>query len=95
MVSGKDTPLDFWFLVWRCLCDVSSFLDGEGLIQLCALSLQVVVFGGNGFVGSRVVQAALSRGASVVSINRSGQPKSLSEAWVTQVKWVSGTLRWD
>lgn len=53
---------------------------------------QVIVFGGNGYVGSRVVQAALSRGASVVSVNRSGQPKDSSESWVSKVKWVAGKV---
>ena len=53
----------------------------------------MIVFGGNGYVGSRVVQAALSRGASVVSVNRSGQPKDSSESWVSKVKWVAGKVQ--
>eukprot|EP00884_Botryococcus_braunii_P004272 jgi/Botrbrau1/13846/Bobra.0056s0083.1 len=48
---------------------------------------KLVIFGGNGFVGSRVCEEALKTGLGVVSINRSGPPK-VSSPWVKDVEWV-------
>jgi hypothetical protein len=48
---------------------------------------KLIVFGGNGFVGSRVCEEALRTGLGVVSINRSGPPK-LSSPWIKDVEWV-------
>ncbi|EFN59967.1 hypothetical protein CHLNCDRAFT_133074 [Chlorella variabilis] len=42
---------------------------------------RIVVFGGSGFVGSRVCQQGLAMGAAVVSINRSGRPRNLRGDW--------------
>ena len=55
---------------------------------------KIVVFGGNGFVGSRVCQQGLAMGAQVVSVNRSGRPAGLRGAWLDSVEWVqaSGVL---
>ncbi|XP_077237759.1 NAD(P)-binding Rossmann-fold superfamily protein isoform X2 [Tasmannia lanceolata] len=58
---------------------------------------KVVVLGGNGFVGSAICKAAVSKGIEVVSLSRSGQP-SYSDSWVNQVTWVTGDVffaRWD
>ena len=61
--------------------------------QACALQStysgppRLVVFGGNGFVGSRVCQEGLKTGLAVASVNRSGAPK-LDEPWVREVEWV-------
>lgn len=52
---------------------------------------KIVVFGGNGFVGSQVCRAALSLGLEVTSINRSGRP-SMKAEWVDRVNWVSGDI---
>ncbi|KAF9601409.1 hypothetical protein IFM89_019682 [Coptis chinensis] len=67
---------------------------------------RIVVLGGNGFVGSAICKAAVSRGFEVVSMSRSvqlitvclkvnnhdrsGQP-SYSDSWVDQVTWIAGT----
>lgn len=51
----------------------------------------MVVFGGNGFVGQNVCQAALMLGAEVVSINRSGAPGG-GEKWANDVRWVQGDI---
>ena len=53
---------------------------------------KVVVFGGNGFVGSRVCQLLQGTGAKVVSVSRSGgQPEwAAGEDWVGGVEWVKG-----
>lgn len=53
---------------------------------------QVVVFGGNGFVGQNVCQAALLMGADVVSVNRSGPPAGKEKAWKDTVKWVQADI---
>lgn len=49
---------------------------------------KLVVFGGNGYVGSRVCQQGLQMGAAVVSVNRSGRPRNLRGDWLDQVEWV-------
>ncbi|TCD64650.1 hypothetical protein EIP91_003810 [Steccherinum ochraceum] len=55
---------------------------------------KVLVVGGNGFVGSAVCKAALSRGMQVTSISSSGKPyttpKGHSPAWTSKVNWQPG-----
>lgn len=53
---------------------------------------QVVVFGGNGFVGQNVCQAALRLGAEVVSVNRSGAPAGKAKEWKEKVRWVKADI---
>lgn len=53
---------------------------------------KLVIFGGNGFVGSRVCEEALKTGLSVVSVNRSGPPKQSAD-WIKGVEWVKVSLR--
>lgn len=48
---------------------------------------KLIVFGGNGFVGTRVCEEALQTGLAVVSINRSGAPKATAP-WTSEVEWV-------
>ena len=50
---------------------------------------QVVVFGGNGFVGSEVCKALSLKGKKVLSINRSGTPRQ-SLDWMKNVKYLAG-----
>ncbi|ESW30244.1 hypothetical protein PHAVU_002G136800 [Phaseolus vulgaris] len=60
-------------------------------------SERIVVLGGNGFVGSAICKAAVSRGIEVISLSRSGQP-TYTGAWVDQVTWISGDVfyvNWD
>ena len=52
---------------------------------------KLLVFGGNGFVGTRVCEEALNTGLAVVSVNRSGPPKG-APAWAAQVQWVQVLL---
>ena len=52
---------------------------------------KIVVFGGNGYVGSRVCQQGLAMGAAVVSVNRSGRPRNLRGDWLNQVQWVQAS----
>ncbi|CAM9319310.1 unnamed protein product [Scytosiphon promiscuus] len=53
---------------------------------------KVVVFGGNGFVGQNVCQAALRLGAEVVSVNRSGAPAGKDKEWKEKVRWVQADI---
>ncbi|KAH6624801.1 hypothetical protein B0J18DRAFT_450005 [Chaetomium sp. MPI-SDFR-AT-0129] len=49
---------------------------------------RIVVFGGNGFLGSRICRAAVSRNWDVTSVSRSGPPHwHTSPAWSTSVSW--------
>lgn len=49
---------------------------------------QILVVGGNGYVGSAVCQEALKRGLEVASMSRSGRPTTLSAPWMEQVDWI-------
>jgi len=57
--------------------------------------LNVLVYGGNGFVGSKVLELAISRGARCTSVSRSGKvPAQLERlrpsSWPEQVTWIAG-----
>jgi hypothetical protein len=54
--------------------------------------MSVVVFGGNGFVGSNVLKALVARGVPAVSVSRGGDPPPhLANApWARRVKWTAG-----
>ncbi|KIW00593.1 uncharacterized protein PV09_07946 [Verruconis gallopava] len=58
------------------------------------LKKKIVVCGGNGFLGSRICKAAVSRGWDVISISRSGEPtwssvlsSSSRPSWSSSVEW--------
>eukprot|EP00291_Cryptomonas_curvata_P017615 CAMPEP_0172169458 /NCGR_PEP_ID=MMETSP1050-20130122/10713_1 /TAXON_ID=233186 /ORGANISM="Cryptomonas curvata, Strain CCAP979/52" /LENGTH=234 /DNA_ID=CAMNT_0012840511 /DNA_START=66 /DNA_END=767 /DNA_ORIENTATION=- len=51
----------------------------------------VVVFGGNGFVGSNVCRKLVEMGKKVAAVNRSGCPK-VKEPWMNQVSYISGDV---
>lgn len=54
---------------------------------------RLVIFGGNGFVGSRVTEEAVRTGLSVVSISRRGTPPpGVSASWTSQVEWARGDV---
>lgn len=55
---------------------------------------KVTVVGGTGFVGSRVCQQLVSKGASVTSVSKTGTvPKwCAGEPWTSDVNWVSVDL---
>ena len=57
----------------------------------------IVVFGGNGYIGSRVCQSGLLKGFNVISISRRGKPPKWirdptkpKNEWINQVFWCSG-----
>ncbi|KAH0902630.1 hypothetical protein HID58_042133 [Brassica napus] len=52
--------------------------------------VNLLVLGGNGFVGSHVCKEALDCGLSVSSLTRSGR-SSVQESWASRVTWHQGT----
>jgi nucleoside-diphosphate-sugar epimerase len=57
---------------------------------------QLTVFGGNGYLGKRMVKYALSKGIDVVSVSRSGAPFDSNDAAFVasdaKVSWLKGDL---
>jgi len=49
----------------------------------------LLVFGGNGYLGSHICKYAVSQGINVISVSRSGNPKKV-EAWQNRVQYVKG-----
>jgi nucleoside-diphosphate-sugar epimerase len=65
--------------------DTSNTTDFRSLIP------RIVVFGGSGFVGTKVCEHASRMGADVVSISRSGRPTWLQESpWADNIQWERG-----
>ncbi|XP_044506592.1 uncharacterized protein At1g32220, chloroplastic-like [Mangifera indica] len=52
---------------------------------------KILVFGGNGFVGSHICREALERGLTVHSLSRSGRP-SYQDSWTNSIVWHQGDL---
>jgi hypothetical protein len=52
---------------------------------------EVVVFGGNGFVGSQVCKALVGMGLRVAAINRSGAPREREE-WMSGVDYIAADV---
>lgn len=51
---------------------------------------KLLVFGGNGYVGSHVCQQGIRTGVPVVSVSRSGRPGNADSSWADQVEWETG-----
>ena len=66
-------------------------LLGLVLPSLGLVPPRVAVWGGSGFVGSRVCRTLVGAGCSVVSLSRTGKPPPwcLSEGWSGEVEWQS------
>ena len=60
----------------------SACLQASGLPSL-------VVFGGSGYLGSRICQEALKAGLPVTGVSRSGRPPNEDGAWCNEVTWHS------
>ena len=54
--------------------------------------LKIVIFGGNGFVGSKVAENLVELGVPTICVSRTGsKPKHLeSQLWSEQVEWIKG-----
>lgn len=61
------------------------------------LGYEVTVVGGTGFVGSRVCQQLVAKGASVTSVSKSGKvPSWCADApWTNDVQWLQADLEAD
>ena len=73
-----------------------TWLSSRSVRSPCTLhmSTQVTVFGGTGFVGSRVCKILADKGASVTSVSKTGSiPKwCKDEEWTKSVQWKSADL---
>lgn len=57
---------------------------------------KIVVFGGSGFVGSKICQQAIESGADVTSVSRSGKPSFAAQSsWANEVEWVRSDAAHD
>eukprot|EP00967_Tisochrysis_lutea_P095575 scaffold139442_cov15-Tisochrysis_lutea.AAC.1 len=52
--------------------------------------MRLVVIGGSGYVGRRVVSLALERGHAVRAVSRSGSPPTSA---LSQAEWLSADMR--
>lgn len=52
----------------------------------------LLVVGGNGFVGSNILQRAVQKGIEVRSLNKSGKPQWQDVPWIDQVDWQQGDV---
>eukprot|EP01038_Epipyxis_sp_PR26KG_P015934 gene15934-21622_t len=53
---------------------------------------RIVVFGGNGYVGQRIVSYAAKQGLKVTSINRSGAPSEFDSTFSNSIEWFKGDI---
>lgn len=57
--------------------------------------MKVVIFGGSGFIGRKLVETLSSEGHHVVSISRSGKPKDKHADWSQSIEWVQSDILKD
>lgn len=62
--------------------------------MMASSPVKVTVFGGSGFVGSRVCKILLDKGAVVTSVSKSGRAPDwcAGQPWTREVKWCSADL---
>lgn len=57
---------------------------------------KLIVFGGNGFLGKRICQEAVTSGYQVVSVSRSGKAPHSNELndkqWMQEVQWTAADI---
>lgn len=53
--------------------------------------MELLVTGGNGFIGQRVCERAVRAGHGVTSVSRSGQPGDVG-AWAADVRWLAADV---
>lgn len=54
--------------------------------------MNVVIFGGSGFIGRKLMETLYYEGHQVVSISRSGKPHDEHSDWSQSVEWVKSDL---
>ena len=59
-----------------------------------ASAYTVAVFGGSGFIGSRVCQTLVQSGANVISVSRKGGPPGWAKGqdWTRKVDWLAADV---
>ncbi|MDN6900208.1 NAD(P)H-binding protein [Oenococcus sicerae] len=57
--------------------------------------MKIVVFGGSGFIGQKIVEKLIQNGQQVTSISRHGQAVNLTGTWIDQVEWVASDILVD
>jgi len=80
----------------RCVSAVAHAPVALGCVGRRAMSsgaktYEVVVFGGNGFVGSQVCKSLVGMGLKVAAINRSGAPRE-KEDWMEGVDYIAADV---
>lgn len=78
---------------------LAALLPSRGLCAQAWAGKRVCVFGGSGFIGSRVCRACVEKLGckSVISVSRSGGPPKWAsgQAWASQVTWATGDAAED
>lgn len=63
------------------------------------MTVNIVIMGGNGFIGQKLGEALVKNNHKVTSISRSGKPKGKLTEWLNQVRWVESDIlndtRWE
>nr|WP_243465371.1 NAD-dependent epimerase/dehydratase family protein [Oenococcus oeni] len=54
--------------------------------------MKIVVFGGSGFIGQKLLEILVERGHDIISVSRHGRPDSLTEKWADKITWVSSDI---
>jgi uncharacterized protein YbjT (DUF2867 family) len=54
--------------------------------------MNIVIFGGSGFIGTAVCKELIQRKHTVTSISRHGQPDTLTDEWARNVHWLHSDI---
>ena len=58
-------------------------------LTVSALAPRIAVFGGSGFIGSRITETLIAAGCEVTAVSRSGRPPAWADSkpWCKRVQW--------
>ncbi|AZZ61014.1 NAD(P)H-binding protein [Oenococcus sp. UCMA 16435] len=57
--------------------------------------MKIVVFGGSGFIGQKVLEILEEKGHQIISVSRHGRPSNLTQNWADKITWVSSDILKD
>ncbi|XP_047326843.1 uncharacterized protein At1g32220, chloroplastic-like [Impatiens glandulifera] len=89
--TDPNKSIDVFHNILQHLSGTTTSFRKYTFIFFVVFLYQLLVLGGNGFVGSHVCKQALDQGLTVASLSRSGKP-SINEQWVHNVTWRRGDL---